>query len=85
MGATVYYTKLVNGKLYPKAAKIGPYAYANEVSREHGKAVSRYIGIVKVSDDASVEEPSDVIENRARTNVVENGREADANDAREPE
>ncbi|MDV3294011.1 MAG: hypothetical protein LYZ70_07045 [Nitrososphaerales archaeon] len=37
MGATVYYTKQVRGRLWPKAARTGAYAYANEVSREQGR------------------------------------------------
>ena len=33
MCATVYYRKSKGGRLYPKAARTGPYAYAQEVTR----------------------------------------------------
>ena len=62
--ATVFYRKLIRGKLYPKAVRTGPYAFANEVTRVHGKVVSKYIGIVKVF--------------REGADVVEKGGEADA-------
>ena len=68
--ATVYYTKQVRGRLYPKAARTGPYAYANEVSRVRGKVVSKYVGIVKIPED---------------TDVVEKGGEADADQFDESE
>lgn len=57
MCATVLYRKLNGGRLYPKAARTGPYFYAEEVSRVDGKLVSKYIGIVKSSE-------ADVIERR---------------------
>lgn len=85
MCATVFYTKLINGRLYPKAARAGPFAYANEVSGVQGKVVSKYVGIAKVPDNTNVVESADVVENKAGTNVVENVGEADANDTREPE
>jgi len=83
--ATVFYRKLIKGRLYPKAARTGPYAFANEVSRVRGKVVSKYIGIVKVPDSASVTESADVVESGEGTDVVEkSGGEADAIDAGEP-
>lgn len=81
MVATVFYTKQIKGKLYPKAARTGPYAFAQEVSRVHGKVVTRYIGIVRVSKDAPVIENGEA----DGTDVIENGGEADANDTHEPE
>jgi len=71
--ATVYYTKQVKGRLYPKAARTGPYAYANEVSRVRGKVVSKYVGIVKI------------LEGTEDTNVVEKGGEPDADQSGESE
>ncbi len=73
MCATVYYTKQVKGRLYPKAARTGPYAYANEVSRVRGKVVSKYVGIVKI------------LEGTEDTNVVEKGGEPDADQSGESE
>jgi len=57
MCAIVYYTKTINGRRYPKAARTGPYAFAQEVTRVDGRVVTRYIGIVQIS-----EEGTDVIE-----------------------
>jgi hypothetical protein len=54
--ALVYYTKTINGRRYPKAARTGPYAFAQEVRRVDGRVVTRYFGIVRV------EERTDVIE-----------------------
>ena len=62
MCATVFYKKWIRGKLYPKAARDGPYAFAEEVSRVNGRVVSRYLGIVKLPEKADViemEEGSD--------------------------
>ena len=73
MCATVYYTKQVKGRLYPKAARTGPYAYANEVSRVRGKVVSKYVGIVKIPEGTE------------DTNVVEKGGEPDADQSGESE
>jgi hypothetical protein len=56
MCAIVYYTKTMNGRKFPKAARTGPYAFAQEVRRVDGRVVTRYIGIVRV------EEGTDVIE-----------------------
>jgi hypothetical protein len=42
--------KHAKGKLYPKAARTGPYAYAQEVARVNGRVVSKYLGIVKVDE-----------------------------------
>jgi hypothetical protein len=55
--AVVHYTKTINGRRYPKAARTGPYAFAQEVTRVDGRVVTRYLGIVQVS-----EERTDVIE-----------------------
>ena len=71
--ATVYYTKQVRGRLYPKAARTGPYAYANEVSRVRGKVVSKYVGIVRIPEGTE------------DTNVVEKGAEPDADQSGESE
>jgi hypothetical protein len=60
--AIVLYKKRINGRLYPKAARTGPYAFAHEVSRVGGKVVSKYIGIVKVPENAVVAEMDDVVE-----------------------
>ncbi len=56
MCATVSYRRWINGKLYPKAARTGPFAFAEEVSRVNGKVVSRYLGIVKLPSNADVVE-----------------------------
>jgi len=52
--ATVFYKKWVRGKLYPKAARTGPFAFAQEVSRVDGRVVTRYIGIVQVPDGTKI-------------------------------
>jgi hypothetical protein len=52
--ATVFYRKRINGRLYPKAARTGPYAFAEEVRRVDGRVVSRYVGIVQVPERANV-------------------------------
>jgi hypothetical protein len=56
--ATVFYRKRINGRLYPQAARTGPYAFAEEVRRVDGRVVSTYRGIVQVPE---------------RANVIENG------------
>jgi hypothetical protein len=48
--ATVFYRKVINGRLYPKAARTGSYVYAQEVKRAKGKVVTKYLGIIKVPD-----------------------------------
>ena len=48
--ATVFYKKWIRGRLYPKAARTGPFAFVQEVSRVDGRVVTRYIGIVHVPD-----------------------------------
>lgn len=48
--ATVFYRKRINGNLYPKAARTGPFAFAEEVSRVNGRVVTRYVGIIKVPE-----------------------------------
>jgi hypothetical protein len=60
--ATVLYRKWIKGRLYPKAARTGPFAFAQEVNRVDGRVVTRYIGIVEVPD---------------RMDVVEMGGESD--------
>lgn len=70
MCATVFYRKQIKGRLYPKAARAGPYAYAQEVSRAGGKVVTRYAGVVRVPEG---------------TDVVEKRGEADADHTGEPE
>jgi hypothetical protein len=52
--ATVFYRKRIKGRLFPKAARTGPYAFAEEVRRVDGRVVSRYVGIVQVPDKAKV-------------------------------
>jgi len=54
--AIVFYRKRINGQLYPKAARTGPYAFAQEVKRANGKVVTRYLGILKVPDKKHIEE-----------------------------
>lgn len=62
--AVVYYTKWKKGRLYPKAARTGPYAYAQEVTRVQGKVVTKYLGIARVPE---------------KTDVIEKGGEEGAN------
>jgi hypothetical protein len=52
--AIVYYTKTINGRRYPKAARTGPYAFAQEVSRVDGRVVTRYLGIAQVQERTNV-------------------------------
>ncbi len=73
MCATVFYRKQIKGKLYPRAARTGPYAFAQEVSRVRGKVVTRYIGIMRVSKDAPVMENGELRE----SDVIEKGEERD--------
>ena len=54
MCATVFYTKRIGGRLYPRAARTGAYAFAEEVSRVNGKVVSRYLGIRRPPDAPDV-------------------------------
>ena len=82
MCATVFYRKLIKGKLYPKAARTGPYAFAQEVKRVNGKVVTRYIGIMKVLARDAVIENSGGADG---TDVIEKGGEADADSPSEPE
>ena len=83
MSATVFYRKLIKGKLYPKAARTGPYVFAQEVKRVNGRVVTRYIGIVKVlARDAAVIENSGGADG---TDVIEKRGEADADSPSEPE
>ncbi len=52
--ATVFYRKRINGRIYPKAARTGPYAFAQEVYRVNGRVVTRYLGIVQLPEKADV-------------------------------
>ncbi len=70
MCATVFYRKRIKGKLYPKAARTGPLAFAEEVSRVNGRVVSRYLGIMKAPD---------------RVDIVEMGEESHDHQFSEPE
>ncbi|MDV3243969.1 MAG: hypothetical protein LYZ66_02190 [Nitrososphaerales archaeon] len=70
MCAKVLYTKRIKGKLYPKAARTGSYAFAEGVSRVHGKIVSSYVGIGRVPEAAD---------------VIEIGGKADGHFSSEPE
>ena len=56
MCATVLYRKWIRGRLYPKAARTGPFAFAQEVNRVDGRVVTRYLGIVEVPDRVDVAE-----------------------------
>jgi len=78
---TVFYRKQIKGKLYPKAARTGPYAFAQEVSRVRGNVVTRYFGIVRVPNDAAVIENAN--DDANKTGVIEKGEEHD-NVSREP-
>jgi hypothetical protein len=53
--AIVLYRKQIRGRLYPKAARTGPYAFAQEVTRINGKVVTKYIGIMKVEETDVIE------------------------------
>jgi hypothetical protein len=68
--ATVFYKKWIRGRLYPKAARTGPFAFAQEVNRVDGRVVTRYLGIVEVPD---------------RVDVVEMGGESDDDNSSEQE
>jgi len=68
--ATILYRKVIKGRLYPKAARAGPYAYAQEVTRVNGKVVTKYVGIVRVPE---------------RKDVVEKGGEESAHQPGQPE
>ncbi len=49
MCATVFYTKQIKGKLFPKAARNnGRYAYCQSVNRVDGKVICKYLGIRKL-------------------------------------
>ena len=77
--ATVYYTKLLKGKLYPKAARTSPYAHAQEVTRVNGKVVAKYIGIVRLPEKVGAESVAD------KADVIEKGGKEDADHPGEPE
>lgn len=67
MCATVFYRRMIKGRLYPRAARTGPYAYAQEVTRVGGRVVTKYVGIAKVSEgqdrtERGETETEDVIE-----------------------
>jgi len=63
MCAIVFYRKQINGKVYPRAGRTGPYAFAQEVRRVDGKVVTTYIGILRVPDKESVIESKGEPEN----------------------
>ena len=50
MCAMIFYRKRIRGRLYPVAARTGPYAFANEVTRVGGKIISMYVCILKVPE-----------------------------------
>jgi hypothetical protein len=54
--AIVFYKKRIRGKLYPKAARTGPYAFAQEVSRVDMRVVTRYLGIMQIPERVDVKE-----------------------------
>ena len=70
MCATVFYKKWIRGKLYPKAARTGPYAFAQEVRRVNGRIVTRYLGVMQVP---------------GRVPVAETGEDTDDDNSREQE
>lgn len=52
----VFYTKLIGGKLYPRARRDGEdVAYVNDIHREGGRVVSVYVGIRRVPRRSTVE------------------------------
>ncbi len=70
MCATILYRKWIRGRLYPKAARTGPFAFAQEVNRVDGRVVTRYIGIVQVPQKAD---------------VIETGEESNDHKSEQPE
>jgi len=53
--AVCYYTKTVNGKVYPVKARLEPYAFSEEVYRDaNGKVKTRYLGIQKLPGAAEL-------------------------------
>ncbi len=42
--------------MYPKAARTGPYAFAEEVRRVNGKVVTTYLGIRELPNEVNVTE-----------------------------
>lgn len=68
MCATVFYRKRIRGQLYPKAARTGPYAFAQEVKRVNGRVVTKYLGIAKVPEGVTTAEGP-------KADAIENGRE----------
>ena len=62
MCAIVFYRKQINGRVYPRAARTGPYVFAQEVRRVDGKVVTTYIGILRVPDGESVVESKGELE-----------------------
>ena len=69
MCAIVFYRKRINGRLFPKAARTGPYAFAQEVRRVDGRVVTRYIGIVQLPQG------TDVIEREEESNADQSGKQ----------
>jgi hypothetical protein len=72
--ATVFYRKRIEGRLYPKAARTSPYAFAEEVRRVDGKVVSRYVGIVQVPERANVIEMEEGSRDHSPTNPNRSSR-----------
>lgn len=53
----IYYTKTINGKLYPKAARADrSWAYCADTQRVDGKVVSKYVGIRQAPKASDIEE-----------------------------
>ena len=57
MCATVFYRKHIKGRLYPKAARTGPYAFAQGVSRANGRVWATVIPKDGVKDFRGVTTP----------------------------
>ncbi len=71
MCAIVYYTKQIKSRLYPKAARTGPYAFAEEVYRVDGRVVTKYIGIRRVHETGVVVESRSEAEDEHSSGVIE--------------
>ena len=53
----IYYTRVIKGKLYPKAARADrSWAYCVDIQRIDGKVVSKYQGIRQAPKDSDIEE-----------------------------
>ena len=49
-----FWTVVINGRLFPKAARTGDYAYSHEVWRKGSKFKTRYLGIQRVPQNVCV-------------------------------